>query len=168
MQPNTSLNLNRIYLTSPLLELPPHILIYRLTDCKHEKRHALMKKSDTFHLHFIRTSRHMLQYVSIKQVCFISSFLLEDLADEREDEERKHRAPHERVDHHDHPPEYSTRRSANGVGHNVPRLSEETLEDYEQNKVQHAQRHIGKQKRFHLDLLGLVVFRLILKSQPYA
>ena len=38
MQPNTSPFLNRIYLTSPLLELPPNILTYRLTDCKHKHR----------------------------------------------------------------------------------------------------------------------------------
>ena len=131
MQPNTSPYLNRIYLTSPLLELPPNILTFRLTDCKHEKRHVLMKKSDTFHPHFIHTSRHILQYVSTKQVCFISSFLLEDLADEREDEERKPCAPHERIDHHDNPPEYSARRGAKRIGHNVPRLPEEALEEDE-------------------------------------
>ena len=41
MQPNTSPYLNRIYLTSPLLELPPNILTYWLTVCKHEIKHTM-------------------------------------------------------------------------------------------------------------------------------
>ncbi len=36
MQPNTSLDLNRLYLTGPLRELPIYILTFWLTDCKHK------------------------------------------------------------------------------------------------------------------------------------
>ena len=36
MQPNTSPDLYHRYLTSPSLELPPNILTYRLTCCKHD------------------------------------------------------------------------------------------------------------------------------------
>ena len=43
MQPNTSPGQNHLYLTSPLLELPPNILTFRLTDYKHEMRHVLVK-----------------------------------------------------------------------------------------------------------------------------
>ena len=34
-----------------------------------------------------------------------AAFLLDHLADEWEDEKRKHRPPNKRVDHHDHPPQ---------------------------------------------------------------
>ena len=41
MQSNTSPDLNQLFLTGPLLELPPNILTYRLTDCKHEIKHTM-------------------------------------------------------------------------------------------------------------------------------
>ena len=80
--------------------------------------------------------------------------LLYDLPEERKDEEREDRAPDERVEDHDHPPQYATARRAKGVGHDEPRLAEETLEDEEQDEVQHAKRHVGEQERFHLLFLS--------------
>ncbi len=70
--------------------------------------------------------------------------LLYDLPDEREHEEREHRAPDKGVEDHDHPPDGAAARRAEGVGHDESRLAEEALEDEEQDEVQHAQRHIGE------------------------
>ena len=75
---------------------------------------------------------------------------LQDLADERKDEKRDYRAPDEGVNDHQHPPENASGRRAKGVGDDVARLPKEALEYQETDEMHHAQRHIGKQKRFHL------------------
>ena len=51
MQPNIPPVLNRLYLTSPLLELPPNILTYRLTDYKHKIKHGRVISFN--HLNFV-------------------------------------------------------------------------------------------------------------------
>lgn len=76
--------------------------------------------------------------------------LLENFADEREDEERNDCAPDEGVEDHDGPPDYAATGSAEGIGDNVAWLAEEAADDDEQHKMQDAQRHIGEQERFHM------------------
>lgn len=77
--------------------------------------------------------------------------LLQQLADEREDEERKHRAPQERVDDHQHPPEDAAGSRAKCIRHGISRLPKECriLEHEEADEVNDAQRHVREQKRFH-------------------
>ena len=75
--------------------------------------------------------------------------LFEELAEEREHEEREDRAPDEGVEDHERPPENAAVGRTQGIGHGESGLSEESLEDEEQDEVQHAQRHVGEQKRFH-------------------
>lgn len=73
--------------------------------------------------------------------------LLQDLADEREDEEREDCAPDEGVDDHDHPPDDAVGGRAECAGDGIAGLAEEAaLEDQEQNEMHHAQRHIGEQE----------------------
>ena len=67
MQPNTSPGQNHLYLTSPLLELPPNILTFRLTDCKHEIRHGLVKKSTISHHHSLRITTHIAICVALSE-----------------------------------------------------------------------------------------------------
>ena len=71
---------------------------------------------------------------------------LQDLADERKDEEREYRAPDEGVDDHQPPPENASGRRAKGVGDDVARLPKEALEYQETDEMYHAQRNIGKQE----------------------
>ena len=82
--------------------------------------------------------------------------LLYDFPDEGKDEEREDSAPDKGVEDHDHPPDGTAARRAEGVGHDESRLAEKPLEDEEQDEVQHAKRHVGKQERFHLIFLSFV------------
>ena len=71
------------------------------------------------------------------------SFLLDHLADEREDEERENRAPDERVEDHQHPPEDTFGGSAESVCHRVAGLAEEAaLEEQEEDEVDDAERDV--------------------------
>lgn len=79
--------------------------------------------------------------------------LLEELAQEGEHEEGEDCAPDERVEDHKHPPERPAVGRAQRVRNRVSRLPQEALEDQEQDEVQHAQRHVCQQKRFHSGLL---------------
>ena len=73
--------------------------------------------------------------------------LLQDLADEREDEEGEDRTPDERVDDHDQPPDDTVGGRAERAGDGIAGLAEEAaLEDQEQDEMHHAQRHIGEQE----------------------
>ena len=54
--------------------------------------------------------------------------LLDDLAEEREDKQGENRAPDERVEDHQHPPQHTTRRSPQRARHGIPGLTKETLE----------------------------------------
>ena len=83
--------------------------------------------------------------------------LFQDLPDEREHEEREHRAPDKGVEDHDRPPDGTAARRAECIGHDEPRLAEETLKDEEQYEVQHTKRHVGEQERFHLIFLSLLL-----------
>ena len=76
-------------------------------------------------------------------VCPLILFLLDHLADEREDEEREDCAPDERVEDHERPPEDTARRGAESVGNGVAGLAEEAaLEDQEQDEMHHAERDV--------------------------
>lgn len=77
--------------------------------------------------------------------------LLQDLADEGEDEEGEDGAPKEGVDDHHDPPEEAAVGGAEGVGDGVARLPEElrALEDQEADEVNDTQRNIREQERFH-------------------
>ena len=76
-------------------------------------------------------------------VCPLILFLLDHLADEREDEERENRAPDERVEDHERPPEDTVGGGAEGVGNGVAGLAEEAaLEDQEQDEMHHAERDV--------------------------
>ena len=76
-------------------------------------------------------------------VCPLILFLLDHLADEREDEERENRAPNEGVEDHERPPEDTARRGAESVGDGVAGLAEEAaLEDQEQDEMHHAERDV--------------------------
>ena len=76
-------------------------------------------------------------------VCPLILFLLDHLADEREDEEREDSAPNERVEDHESPPEDSFGGGAEGVGDGVAGLAEEAaLEEQEEDKVDDAERNV--------------------------
>ena len=76
-------------------------------------------------------------------VCPLILFLLDHLADEREDEEREDRTPDERVEDHQHPPEDTFGGSAESVCHRVAGLAEEAaLEEQEEDKVDDAERNV--------------------------
>ena len=69
--------------------------------------------------------------------------LLDDFAEEWEDEERENCAPDKGVEDHERPPEDTARRGAESVGNGVAGLSEEAaLEDQEQDKVDDAERDV--------------------------
>ena len=77
-------------------------------------------------------------------------FLLDHLADEREDEERENRTPDEGVEDHERPPEDTARRGAESVGNGVAGLAEEAaLEDQEQDEVDDAKRDVSEEEGFH-------------------
>ena len=63
---------------------------------------------------------------------------VERLAQEREDEERQHGAPDERVDDHDGPPENATARRAKRARDDRARPAEPAAEDHEQDEVNDA------------------------------
>ena len=70
-------------------------------------------------------------------------FLLDHLADEREDEERENRTPDKGVEDHQPPPEDTFGGGAESVGNGVAGLSEEAaLEDQEQDEMHHAERNV--------------------------
>ncbi len=69
--------------------------------------------------------------------------LLDDFAEEREDEEREDRAPDEGVEDHERPPEDTVGGGAESVGDGVAGLAEEAaLEDQEQDEMHHAERDV--------------------------
>ena len=85
--------------------------------------------------------RHRLSFV-VRRLSS-HSFLLDHLADEREDEERENRAPDEGVEDHERPPEDTARRGAESVGNGVAGLSEEAaLEDQEEDEVDDPERNV--------------------------
>ena len=76
--------------------------------------------------------------------------LLDDLAEEGEDEEREDGAPDEGVEDHERPPENTLRGGAESVGNGVAGLSEEAaLEEQEEDKVDDAERDICEEEGFH-------------------
>ena len=73
--------------------------------------------------------------------------LLDDFAEEGEDEEREDGAPDERVENHERPPDDTVGGGAESVGDGVAGLAEETaLEDQEQDEMHHAERDIREQE----------------------
>ena len=69
--------------------------------------------------------------------------LLEDFAEEGEDEEGEDGAPDEGVEDHERPPEDTLGGGAESVGDGVAGLAEEAaLEDQEQNEMHHAERDV--------------------------
>ena len=99
-------------------------------------------KGSVYFLQYMFTSNQRLRQVH--HAFFILS--LQDLANEREDEEREDCAPYERVDDHDYPPENAAGGCAEGIGDDVAWLTKESLEEQEQNEMHHAQRYIGEQE----------------------
>ena len=77
-------------------------------------------------------------------MCLIQ--LLQNLANEWKDEQRKDSTPDKGVDDHDHPPEQTSGGCAKGIGDNVARLAKKALEEQKQREMQHAQRHVGEQE----------------------
>ena len=95
---------------------------------------------------------------------------LQQLTDEREDEEREDRAPDKGIDDHQHPPEQASGGCAEGIGDDVAWLTKEPLEEQEEYKMHHAQRDIREQKRLHRFLLSsfgayYLVFRRRLQTR---
>ena len=69
--------------------------------------------------------------------------LLNDLAEEGEDEEGEDGAPDEGVEDHEHPPEDTLGGGAESVGNCVAGLAEETaLEEQEEDEVDDAERDV--------------------------
>lgn len=69
--------------------------------------------------------------------------LLNDFAEEGEDEEREDGAPDERVEDHESPPEDTVGGGAESVGNGVAGLAEEAaLEEQEEDKVDDAERDV--------------------------
>ena len=69
--------------------------------------------------------------------------LLNDLAEEGEDEEGEDGAPDEGVEDHESPPEDAVGGGAEGVGDGVAGLAEEgALENQEEHKVDDAERDV--------------------------
>ncbi len=69
--------------------------------------------------------------------------LLNDFAEEREDEEREDGAPDEGVEDHERPPEDTFGGGAESVGNGVAGLAEEAaLEEQEQDEVDDAERDV--------------------------
>ena len=69
--------------------------------------------------------------------------LLDDFAEEGEDEEREDGAPDEGVEDHERPPEDTLRGGAEGTRDSVAGLAEETaLEDQEEHEVDDAERDV--------------------------
>ena len=76
--------------------------------------------------------------------------LLDDFAEEGEDEEREDGAPDEGVEDHERPPEDTLRGGAEGVGDGVAGLSEEAaLEEQEEDEVDDAERDVCEEEGFH-------------------
>ena len=72
--------------------------------------------------------------------------LLDDLAEEGEDEEREDGAPDEGVEDHDDPPEDAAVRGAQGACHDGTGPTEEAAEDDEQDEVDDAQGNVGEEE----------------------
>ena len=69
--------------------------------------------------------------------------LLDDFAEEGEDEEGEDGAPDEGVEDHESPPEDTVGRGAKSVGNDVAWLTEETaLEEKEEDKVDDTERNV--------------------------
>ena len=69
--------------------------------------------------------------------------LLDDFAEEGEDEEREDCAPDEGVEDHERPPEDTAGRGAESVGNGVAGLAEEAaLEEQEEDEVDDAERNV--------------------------
>ena len=77
--------------------------------------------------------------------------LLQNLAEERGDEDGKDCTPKEGVDHHHHPPKRTAGGSSESVGYGIAGLSEKlrAFEYQKANEMNNAERNICKQKRFH-------------------
>ena len=76
--------------------------------------------------------------------------LLNDFAEDGEDEEREDGAPDERVEDHERPPEDTLGGGAEGVGDGVAGLAEEAvLEEQEEDKVDDAERDVCEEEGFH-------------------
>ena len=69
--------------------------------------------------------------------------LLNDFAEEGEDEEGEDGTPDERVEDHERPPEHPARGCAKSVGNDVAGLAEEAaLEEQKEDKVDDAERDV--------------------------
>lgn len=101
-------------------------------------------------------------------VCLIG--LLEELADQREDEEREDRTPDEGVDDHQRPPQDAAGGNPERAGDSVAGLAEEALENQEADEVDDAQRNVGEQERFHFDYppCWCYVYYTIINRRPSA
>ena len=85
--------------------------------------------------------RHRLSFV-VRRLSS-HSFLLDDFADEWEDEEREDGAPDEGVEDHERPPEDTLGGGAESVGNGVAGLAEEAaLEEQEEDEVDDAERDV--------------------------
>ena len=76
--------------------------------------------------------------------------LLDDFAEEGEDEEREDGAPDEGVEDHERPPEDTLGGGAESVGDGVAGLAEEAaLEEQEEDEVDDAERDVCEEEGFH-------------------
>ena len=76
--------------------------------------------------------------------------LLDDFAEEGEDEEREDGAPDEGVEDHERPPEDTLRGGAEGVGNGVAGLAQEAaLEEQEEDEVDDAERDVCEEEGFN-------------------
>ena len=76
-------------------------------------------------------------------ILYLLRRLLDDFAEEGEDEEREDGAPDEGVEDHERPPADTACRGAKSVGDGVAGLAEEAaLEEQEENKVYDAERNV--------------------------
>ena len=86
----------------------------------------------------------ILHQASTRSTCSTRlKFLLNNFAEEGEDEEREDGTPDEGVEDHERPPEDTMRGGAESAGDGVARLAEETaLEEQEEDKVDDAERDV--------------------------
>ena len=136
---------------------------FRQNGVEYEVKPRTHAADDTVHRQFTASCKHQLAYCHFRALQILEKttkertthqppegrpfrILLENLAYEREDEEREYCAPDERVDDHQYPPEDAAGGCAKSVGDDVARLAKESLEEQEQNEMHHAQRHIRKQE----------------------
>ena len=82
--------------------------------------------------------------ISTRSTCSTRlKFLLDDFAEEGEDEEGEDGTPDERVEDHERPPEDTIGGGAEGVGNGVAGLAEEAaLEEQEEDEVDDAERNV--------------------------